>query len=428
MSAPNHTTFTTNCTFVIVGWDYPVNMDGTAGIDDAFPMRVSDPGWFLRTTGWTGEQFAVRTDRYAKLNEVQENGLKLWQNYVIERDDLEKKLVAAVRQSGSRVDANSFVVYFPGVAALRNTGLDVKYRIDRKLKGEEGFTLGALSDKYEMNVPLGPGDPTGLYVFNMVLMPTNQVAYPGQAVLASCTTVGVLRVSSLATNTVTAAPWMSMDTETAENEPIEVSETVNPNGLAEGTRDGEGDRILVYNAATDKFLSWSHLTGTSWSSATTVTKSGLASSDADTTTLARGTAFWLVRNDPGSVGSTNYVYLVGRYTGDTYSVALNGGTADKPGYTLVANPTMNDVGLNDNDLAFVGGSPAADDRIVVQDAAGYQRFYIRRNGEWGRWVSQKVGGRVKQTWVSGATIPSGTGFWYVRTADGDLSIRFGGEE
>lgn len=421
VSAPNHASFTTNCTVTVKSWDFMVNMDGQTGYPT--PIHVSDPGWLLDVTKMTGQQFSDRDTRLAKLDEVQSNGLKLWQNYVIEREDLAKKLVAAIVQSGTRVNDGSFVVHFPGVEGLRNTGLDIHYRLDRKLKGETEFTQGALSDKYEMNVPLGPEDPTGLYVFNMVLTPTNGA---GHAVLASCATVGVLRVSSLATNTVTAVPWMAMSKDEAMNVTVAVSETVNPNGLAEGTRDGDGDRILVYNAATDKFLSWSHLTGTSWSSATTVTKSGLASSDADTTTLARGTAFWLVRNDPGSVGSTNYVYLVGRYTGDSYSVDLNGGTADKPGYTLVANPTMHDVGLND--LAFVGGSPAAGDRIVVQDAAGYQRFYIRRNGEWGRWVSQKIGGRVKQTWVSGATIPSGTGFWYERTADGDLSIRFGGEE
>ena len=436
VSASNHMTFTTNCTFTIEAWDYKVNMDGYS--DFRTPINVSDPGWFLRATGWTSEQFAVPADRYEKLDEVQSNGLKLWQNYVIERDDLGKKLVAAVRQSGDRVDANAFVVYFPGVAALRNTGLNVNYRLDRKLKGATEFTRGALSDKYEMNVPLGPSDPTGLYVFNMVLTPTNQLLYPGEAVLASCTTVGVLRVSSSATNTVTAAPWMAMSNDDAENEPVTVAETVNPNGLVDGTRDGDGDRILVYDAEADEFLSWSHLTGTSWSSATTVTRSGLTSSDADTTPLARGSAFWLVRNDPGSIGSTNYVYLVGRYTGDEYSVSLNGAKDDtdetKPGYTLVANPTMYDVSLNS--LTFVDGSgdpatPAAGDRIVVQDRTGIDKIYVRNgaNTEWGRYVSRKVNGRIRQTWESDGTVPSGTGFWYVRESEKSaLSIRFEGAE
>jgi hypothetical protein len=135
----------------------------------------------------------------------------------------------------------------------------VNFRLDRKLKGETEFKQAAFSDKYEMNVPLVPDDPTGLYVFNMVLTyenPTNELL-SGEAVLASCTTVGVLRVTSAATNTVTAVPWMSMDTETAENEPIEVSETVNPNGLSDGTREGGGgDQILVYDAAADAFRRW----------------------------------------------------------------------------------------------------------------------------------------------------------------------------
>lgn len=422
VSAPNHASFTTNCTVTVKGWDFMVNMDGQTGYPT--PIHVSDPGWLLDVTKMTGQQFSDRDTRLAKLDEVQSNGLKLWQNYVIEREDLAKKLVAAIVQSGSRVNDGSFVVYFPGVAALRNTGLDVNYRIDRKLKGETEFTQGALSDKYEMNVPLGPGDPTGLYVFNMVLTSTNQLLYPGEAVLTSCATVGVLRVSSLATNTVTAAPWMAMSKDEAANKPVTVAEAVNPNGLAEGTRDGDGDRILVYNAAGDEFLSWSHLTGTSWSAATTVKKSGLTSSDADTTTLARGTAFWLVRNDPGSVGSTNHVYLVGRYTGDSYTNALAGGSEADPGFTLVANPTMDDVDLND--LVFVGGSPAAGDRIVIQDVSGFDKVYVRNGDDWGRYVTKKVGGRLRQTWVSGGTVPSGTGFWYVRTAAEDLSIRFAG--
>ena len=426
VSASNHTTFTTNCTFTIEAWDYKVNMDGYTGYNT--PIHVSDPGWLLDVTGLTSVDFA--TNRYAILDGVCTNGLKLWQNYVIERNDLGQKLVAAVRQSGSRVDANAFVVYFPGVAALRNTGLNVNYRLDRKLKGATEFTQGALSDKYEMNVPLGPNDPTGLYVFNMVLTSTNQLLYPGEAVLASCATVGVLRVSSAAPNTVTAAPWMSMDTEEEANEPITVSEAVNPNGLTAGTRADEGDRILVYDASDDTFRSWAYAGGRSWTSSTTVKKSGeLSSSDANTTTLEPGTAFWLVRNDP----SSGYFYLVGRYVGDTYEVPLEGGTADAPGYTLVANPTMDEIGMNE--LAFVDGegaaaTPAATDRIVVQDAAGNQRIHIRNaaNTAWGRNATKRVNGRLQQVWVDGGPVPAGTGFWYVRTAAEPLFIRFGGAE
>ena len=93
------------------------------------------------------------------------------------------------------------------------------------------------------------------------------------------------------------------------------------------------------------------------------------------------------------------------------------------------------AGVNLNALVFVDGSgdpatPAAGDRIVLQDAAGFQKFYVRNaaNTEWGRRVTRKSGGRVVQEWVPDATVPSGTGFWYVRTAADPLAIRFGDAE
>ncbi|MBQ6914207.1 MAG: hypothetical protein IJQ65_00690, partial [Kiritimatiellae bacterium] len=134
VSAPNHETFTTNCTFTVEEWDYRVNMDGMDGFK--VPIKISDPMWLLRVTGEDAAHFADNTDnnRYKILDSVCANGLKLWQNYMIDREDLSRKLVAAVRQSGDRVDANSFVVYFPSVSVLRNTGL--KRGIPRRQEAE----------------------------------------------------------------------------------------------------------------------------------------------------------------------------------------------------------------------------------------------------------------------------------------------------
>ena len=419
-SAPNHATSVTNCTFTVKDWDFWINMDGRTGYET--PLRVTDPGWFLRATGETSEQFASATHRKEKLDETCSNGLKLWQNYVIERDDLSRKLVATVEQTGTRVQENAFGVCFPGVAVLRNAGLDVYFRLDRKLKGESAFTIGELGDKYETNVSLGPSDPTGLYVFNIVLTPTNDLAR--QAVLPSVATVGVLRVTSPATNTVVAVPWMSMDTVEAANEPIEAVEAVNPNGLS------AGDRIYSFVPSNGTFNAWTLAANGTWSAVAAGTSGGVAVSAAGEAEFARGGAFWLVRSKPVSAGSTNHVYLVGRHVGGGYSVPLEGGTLAAPGFTPVANPTTDVVALGD--LAFEGGSPAAGDRIVFQDAAGFQRVWVRDAGNtaWGRPVSRKTGGRVAQEWTSGAAvpIPPGTGFWYVRTEESPLSIRFGGVE
>ena len=419
-SAPNHATAVTNCTFTISGWDFRVNMDGQNGYPTT--IRVTDPAWFIRNSGHTGEELADDDTRNAALDARCANGLKLWQNYVLERE-LDDALVAAIHQACPRVAENHFEIRFPNVNPLGNTGLAVDYRLDRRLAGEAAFSEGPRSDKYEMNVPLGPSDPTGLYVFNIVLSTTNDPV--ARAVLPSCATVGVLRVSSLATNVVAAVPWMSMASTKPENEPVEVAETVNPNGLS------VGDRILAYNTASN-FQGWAHLSrlGTDWGALEAGEADGVAVVATNTTRFARGGAFWLVRTHPGDC-----FYLVGRYTGDEYTTEIAGGTAAAPAYTLVANPTM--AGVNLNALVFVDGSgdpatPAAGDRIVVQDAAGFQKFYVRNaaNTEWGRYVSGMSDGRVIQSWESGAavSVPSGTGFWYVRTDQGPLAIRFGGAQ
>ena len=216
-------------------------------------------------------------------------------------------------------------------------------------------------------------------------------------------------------------PWMSMATTNPQNEPVEVSETVNPNGIS------AGDRILAYNTASN-FQGWAHASGTAWNPIPAGESDGVAVVTTNTTRFARGDAFWLVRTNPGEC-----IYLVGRYTGDEYTAALAGGAPAAPAYTLVANPTMSGIDLDD--LVFVDGSgdpatPATGDRIVLQDAAGFQKFYVRNAGntEWGRYVSTKVDGQIVQTWTTDGAVPSGTGFWYVRTDGSSLAIRFGGAE
>ena len=408
VSAPNHATFVTNCTFTIETWDYRVNMDGRAGYSTL--INVSDPGWLLKATGWTGDQFAIQADRYAKLDETCANGLKLWHNYVIEREDLSKKLVAAVLQSGSRVNADAFVVRFPNVNGLYNTGLRVRYRVDRKLRGESEFTQGELSDKYDYNVPLGPHDPTGLYLFNMVLVPTNELD-TGIAVLSSVATVGVMRVSSPLTNTVTVAPWMSMAKEEERNENISVSDAVNPNGLS---RD---DMILAYTGSNDFYNAWTHDSGTAWKALATVSTKGVSIAEAETTQFAPGSAFWLARSNPTTGSSTNHFYLVGRYTGGEYASEIAGGTTTNPKATLIANPTMCDIKVNDIDWL---GKPLANDKITIPREGVAPLDLTWRNGAWS-YTYRTYDPRTDRTIavrVTDVTIPAGTGFWYVRRGEG----------
>ena len=421
-TAPNHTEAIASCTVTVKGWDYKVNLDGETGFRT--PILISNPKWLIQNnmSAYTGEQLSVADTRYQALDATCPNGLKLWHNYVIDRTDRSKKLVAAVMQRGDRVEGNAFVVHFPGVEALKNTGLDVSYRLDKKLRGTQtksefaasAFTEGELSNKYEMNIPLDGDDPTGLYVFNIVLTPTDPDDN-GQAVLASVATVGVLRVSCPMTNTVTAVPWQLMSSAIEADQDIPVADLVNPNGI------DTDDLILSYNPANKTFNAWAN-GEQGWNELVTASVKGVTIEPAESTTLARGSAFWLVRAAPGDC-----FYLIGRHTGEDYVVTLNEGTAAEPGNTLCANPTLFDIDLND--LTFVDGAgqatvPGDNDRIVTQNIIGIQLIHTRKNGAWGRYVSKKVNNRIRQVWTEGGTIPAGTGFWYTRTTEGTLKIRF----
>lgn len=428
-SAPNHETAVTNCTVVVRGWDFKVNMDGRTGYEA--PLIMGQPGWLIENnlSKMTGAQLAVDLDRYGALDAICENGLRLWQNYVIERKDFSKRVVATIMQQGSTVDPNAFVVHFPDIEPLMGTGLKVQYRLDKKLRrnltkdefAAASFEIGELTGKYETNVPLGPHDPTGLYVFNIVFSPTNEL-YTGHSVIASCTTIGVLRVSSALTNTVTAVPWLSMSTDSTNEIEVAVADVVNPFSI------GGGDTIHAYETETGTFRMWERKDDGDWNAPVTVNKKGVSQSTAEESTFEPGKAFWLGRKSPGE-----YIYLVGRYTGEDYVFDLEGGSVAEPGHTLVANPTMYDVALND--LVFVDGedntaAPAAGDRIIFQDASGYQTIYFphKATKKWGRNVPTKVGRRVQNVWTEDGTNTMGTGFWYLRTGQSTLKIKFGGAQ
>jgi hypothetical protein len=206
---------------------------------------------------------------------------------------------------------------------------------------------------------------------------------------------------------------------------VSVSDVVNPNGLSTDSM------ILAYDPASGDFNGWTYASDKSWDALQTVTVNGVSVREAKTTELSPGDAFWLMRPEPSTPGNanpTNYIYLVGRYTGGAYATDIAGGTTEEAASTLVANPTMYDIDLNQ--LRFTVGEPAPGDWITVQNLAGQQTIYFRNpaNTEWGRNIQTKVGKRIVTVWTSGGTIPSGTGFWYKRTAEGALRIEFDGAE
>ena len=242
-------------------------------------------------------------------------------------------------------------------------------------------------------------------------------------------------MESALTNTVTAVPWSELVEGVASAAPIKVANSVNPNGIM------TGDSIVEYEGAegaNGKFRGCKFNAGTGkWDSIATVTRAeGVTDFDANKETLPQGSAFWFARSNPTDAkGRPVPYYLVGRYTGDGYDIAIESAKdGESYGYTLCPNPTMRDVDLND--LVFVAGNgaevkPNVGDRIATQTPDGMQLTYFRNaaNTQWGRDVATLVGRRVVKTWTPGGTIPAGTGFWYMRAADtGAKGGAKGGEE
>ncbi len=88
-------------------------------------------------------------------------------------------------------------------------------------------------------------------------------------------------------------------------------------------------------------------------------------------------------------------------------------------FNIVFSPTNTDL--------YAGYSVISS--CAVQNLEGQQVTYFRNpaNTEWGRNVQTRDGKRIVTKWGTGGTIPSGTGFWYKRTAGSALRIEFGGD-
>ena len=170
--------------------------------------------------------------------------------------------------------------------------------------------------------------------------------------------------------------------------------------------------IVAYDSSENEYCGWTHDSGTSWKALATVTKDGISISEAATTQMSPGYAFWLVRSAP-----TPYFYLVGRYTGGGFANEISGGTTSAPVSTLVANPTMCDVAINDIDWQ---GKPLSTDTIVIPGEGVAPLSLTWRNGAWGytERVYDPDKGKIVTTRKTDSVIPAGTGFWYTRRGEG----------
>ena len=387
------------------------------------------------------------------LNAWDPNGLMHWENLVT-GTETNSALFSAIfstsgsdsgsesssgsgSESGSGSDAESElslgIQKTPGVST-NNFGYTILYDLCKLSVGKWNRVAGPVEKAQELTpsliIKLPPvsgakaeqENPSGIYRVATLLVPNNNLSITNE--IPTTNRVGVLQVASSFTNTITAIPWVELDTQSASyDKDVKVEDVVLPSGLS------EGDTLYRYNVATGNFAAWTYENG-SWEAVATVAKDGVSLEEAADAELTRGGAFWLVRKNPKDAsGAPLPYYLTGGVRPGAYTQAINGGSETVPGKTLCANPTPETVGVNN--LVFTDESgdtvkPDQKDTLEVPNGTGLPTVLFRNadNTKWGYYTQVQSGWYYTTVFKTNVTIAPGTGFWYIRRAGGKLSIHW----
>lgn len=130
-----------------------------------------------------------------------------------------------------------------------------------------------------------------------------------------------------------------------------------------------------------------------------------------------------------AIGNDNVVnqdgIVIGGACGRKYEYDL------ETGPTLIFNPNRQSFDLND--LVFVdeNGDPVtpamiANDQITMPDVSGVDTIYVYRNNEWGRYVTRKIAGRIRQVWEPGGEMKQNVYAWYYHAGSegGNIKLKF----
>lgn len=221
----------------------------------------------------------------------------------------------------------------------------------------------------------------------------------GDPAVTSENTFGVLKVNCTTAKAIIATPWVACHSAGD----IKITDLVMTSGLS------NGDAILVYDTASNKFKCWA-VNGSAWVPSTVVDANATVETGSpDNEAIARGQAFWFIKS--GSFGESYDLYLYGQDTTNsaTATVVANA-------YNLIASPKVQDLDLSTASL-WKGMTINANDKIQVPNGASAPTTYTYKDGQgWGcnQRVPIKEGSSTyKQKWVKGGTIPAGRGFWYI---------------
>lgn len=230
----------------------------------------------------------------------------------------------------------------------------------------------------------------------------------------SSNTFGILRVTIPAGQkmTIIAAPWCDAGATTTEAQgKIKVKDIVKTANLTPATNETSDDGDKLYVFSSNSYRAAFELRSTGWTGIQMVVK-GNTIQPQEEATINRGEAIAL---DLHTAPEEKSIYLYGQYTMVGASTTIVTCSAETPAYTLVA-PTgvENDTTLNSEWLtAQTGLTPANGDQVFIPGKGFYpfaagKGFGVTKSGTF-----DLGSGTWGQPTFDAATVPTGTGFWYI---------------
>lgn len=203
-------------------------------------------------------------------------------------------------------------------------------------------------------------------------------------------TVGVTAISTTTKNTIVPVPYSKIGTDAA----------IAPNELVKAKNLPEGTMLYVFNGTS--YYAWKNGGNGAWTvpdSVSTPVAGVNVSTTADSFTLNKGSALWVVLPDADNYSQTIYVYGNGASQATTSTVSA--------GNCLVANPLSTTA-------SFTVDGATLGDIITIPNDSTDPTLYRYNGANW-----RRFGPGIAPT-AATLSMEAGHGFWY--SAQGNVTI------
>ncbi len=363
------------------------------------PITVVDQ--LLGSLGYNRAAGFNQGDVNATLDAKENNGLRKWEN-IVTGTAADHLLVSSVEES-ENVTTLKVSMTEPNKSHRGDTGYSVFY--DLKKSTENGWVrVGEVKNTPDFSVELIGEDgksknASGFYRVTTLIVPNDTLSVTNE--IPSTNIIGVLEVASSFTNTMAAVPFVALSREatTLSSEPLTVSEYLHTKQLE------NEDLVRVANNG-HIYQGWSWNTRENkWEGLTTATAREVVSpQDPENHQLSRDNVTWVTRSNP----TNKPFFIIGQYSPEDITLTIAAGTTSAPVCTLIPNPSLEPVNVNDYPW---DDKPHEYDQIRIINEKEAPVLLFRYSNKWVTWFIDENGYPYLEENI---TIPAGQGFWYQR--------------